>query len=170
MKTTTCRLAWAGDQATGHNLNLPGYGFEAVVLHPILPPSSIIRRVGEWHYLKMAPGGKSTVFRVTGLPEDQTDEQLAARLRLVIDEKLQEHERLEIVAKVAVVPSCQNGETSIALVEFAGGTPQFLSELVKNPLGDWQVEIDDTDINFDRHFFGFTQLYATEPGKAVIAE
>lgn len=118
----------------------------------------------------MAPGGKSTVFRVTGLPEDQTDEQLAARLRLVIDEKLQEHERLEIVAKVALVPSCQNGETSIALVEFAGGTPQFLSELVKNPLGDWQVEIDDTDINFDRHFFGFTQLYATEAGKAVIAE
>jgi hypothetical protein len=119
----------------------------------------------------MASGGKSTVFRVTGLPGDQTDDQLAARLRLVIDEKLQEHERLQIVAKVALVPSCRNDEeTSIALVEFAGGIPQFLSELVKNPLGDWQVEMDDTDINFDRHFFGFTQLYATEPGKVVIAE
>jgi hypothetical protein len=119
----------------------------------------------------MASGGKSTVFRVTGLPEDQTDDQLASRLRLVIDEKFQEHERLQIATKVALVPSCQNDEeTSIALVEFAGGIPQFLSELVKNPLGDWQVEMDDTDINFDRHFFGFTQLYAAEPEKAVVAE
>ena len=119
----------------------------------------------------MASGSKSTVFRVTGLPGDQTGDQLAARLRLVIDEKLQEHERLQIVAKVALVPSCRNDEeTSIALVEFAEGIPQFLSELVKNPLGDWQVEMDDMDINFDRHFFGFTQLYATEPEKAVIAE
>jgi hypothetical protein len=42
--------------------------------------------------------------------------------------------------------------------------------LIKNPLGDWPVEMDDTDINFDRHFFGFTQLYATEPGKEVVAE
>jgi hypothetical protein len=119
----------------------------------------------------MASGGKSIVFRVTGLPADQTDDQLAARLRSVIDENLQEFERLQIVAKVVLVPSCRNDkETSIALVEFAGGTPQFLSELMKNPLGDWQVEMDDADINFDRHFFGFTQLYATKPGKAVIAE
>lgn len=119
----------------------------------------------------MTSGGKSIVFRVTGLPEDQTDDQLAARLRSVIDENLQELERLQIVAKVVLVPSCRNDkETSIALVEFAGGIPQFLSELMKNPLGDWQVEMDDADINFDRHFFGFTQLYATEPGKAVIAE
>jgi hypothetical protein len=118
----------------------------------------------------MASGGKSIVFRVTGLPEDQTDDQLAARLRSVIDENLQELERLQIVAKVVLVPSRRNDKTSIALVEFAGGTPQFLSELMKNPLGDWQVEMDDADINFDRHFFGFTQLYATEPGKAVIAE
>ena len=118
----------------------------------------------------MASGGKSIVFRVTGLPADQTDDQLAARLRSVIDENLQELERLQIVAKVVLVPSCRNDKTSIALVEFAGGTPQFLSELMKNPLGDWQVEMDDADINFDRHFFGFTQLYATKPGKAVIAE
>ena len=119
----------------------------------------------------MASGGKSIVFRVTGLPADQTDDQLAARLRSVIDENLQEFERLQIVAKVVPVPSCRNDkEASIALVEFAGDTPQFLSELMKNPLGDWQVEMDDVDINFDRHFFGFTQLYATDPGKAAIAE
>jgi hypothetical protein len=32
------------------------------------------------------------------------------------------------------------------------------------------VEMEDTDITFDRHFFGFTQLYATPPGHAITAE
>ena len=119
----------------------------------------------------MATGGKSIVFRVTGLPNDQTATQLAARLRSVIDENLREEERPRVNAKVALVPSCRiDDETSIALVEFVGDVPHFLSDLIKNPLGDWQVEMGDTDINFDRHFFGFTQLYATDPEKTVIAE
>jgi hypothetical protein len=32
------------------------------------------------------------------------------------------------------------------MVEFVGGAPQCLSDLMKNPLGDWQVEMDDTDV------------------------
>jgi hypothetical protein len=48
--------------------------------------------------------------------------------------------------------------------------PAFLSELVANPLGDWQVEMGDTDISFDQHFFGFTQLYTPELGSSVTAE
>lgn len=28
----------------------------------------------------------------------------------------------------------------------------------------------DDDINFDRHFFGFTQLYPTTPGNSITAE
>jgi hypothetical protein len=38
----------------------------------------------------MATGGKSTVSQVTGLPAIQMDDQLAARLKAVIDENLQE--------------------------------------------------------------------------------
>jgi hypothetical protein len=45
------------------------------------------------------------------------------------------------------------------LIEFYGGLPAFLSELMANPLDDWQVEMGDTDISFDRHSFGLTQLY-----------
>ena|SRR2546423_14667576 len=119
----------------------------------------------------MAPGSKSIVFRVTGFPADQTDDQLAERLRSVIEENLQEEERARIVARVALVPSCRNDEeTSVAPVEFGGDTPHFLSDLMENPLEDLSVEMDDTDITFDRHFFGFTQMYATEPGQAVVAE
>jgi hypothetical protein len=57
-----------------------------------------------------------------------------------------------------------------ALVEFLGGVPVFLSDLVANPLGDWQVEMGDVDINFDQHFFGFTQLYMPKTDAPVTAE
>jgi hypothetical protein len=117
----------------------------------------------------MATG--ATVFRVTGLPSDQTDDELDVRLKSSIDKNLREEERPAISSKVDLVPSCHNdGQRSIALVEFVGGVPQFLSPLMKNPLGDWPMVMDDTDINFDRHFHGFTQLYATETGEAVNAE
>jgi hypothetical protein len=55
-------------------------------------------------------------------------------------------------------------------VQFCGGLPQFLGELRLNPLGDWQVEIGDDDINFDGHFFGFTQLYVPNDSEPVVAE
>jgi hypothetical protein len=118
----------------------------------------------------MAPGSKSIVFRVTGFPAGRTDDQLTERLISVIKENFREEERGR-VAKVVLVPSCQNdGETSVALVEFVGDIPHFLSGLAENPLADLSLEMDDTDITFDRHFFGFTQLYATEPGEPVVAE
>jgi hypothetical protein len=118
----------------------------------------------------MATKRKSILFRVTGLPSNETDIRLATRLRSVIEENLQKEEIIRITTKVALVPPCRIDEkTLIALVEFSE-IPQFLSGLVENPLGDWQVEMDDTDISFDLHLFGFTQLYATEPGNAVIAE
>jgi hypothetical protein len=47
----------------------------------------------------------------------------------------------------AIVPSCYDNEREkVALLEFRGGFPNFLSELKANPLGDWQVEMGDTDI------------------------
>lgn len=55
-------------------------------------------------------------------------------------------------------------------MQFRGGMPQFLRELRVNPLGDWQIEMGDDDINFDSHFFGFTQLYAPDDSEPVVAE
>jgi hypothetical protein len=105
----------------------------------------------------MASGRKSTVFRVTGFTRDHLDEALNASLRATIDEHLSNDEKSRIDTDIAIVPSCYESDRErTALVQFRGGVPQFLSELVDNPLGDWQVEMGDTDINFDRHFFGFT--------------
>jgi protein SERAC1 len=117
----------------------------------------------------MATG--AIVFRVTGLPSHQTDDELTARLKSFITENLQEEERLGIYPKIGLVPSChEHGHGPTALVDFVAGIPCFLSHLIENPLGDWPMEMDDHDINFDRHFHGFTQLYATEPGAAVTAD
>ncbi|KAL4742399.1 hypothetical protein BDV11DRAFT_167246, partial [Aspergillus similis] len=114
---------------------------------------------------------KSHVFRVTGLSTDQSDESLENFLLNTLNDELTPEERSHIQPKVTILPSCYEPETMrVALVQFRGGMPQFLSELAANPLGDWQVEMGDTDINFDSHFFGFTQLYAPPSEKPVVAD
>jgi hypothetical protein len=115
----------------------------------------------------MAAKKKGIVFRVTGLPASQPDDELKEALKAAIDKE--EDESSKVTLNAAIVPSCYNAE-KIALVEFHGGVPAFLSELMANPLGDWQVEMGDTDISFDQHFFGFTQLYSPTPGSPATAE
>lgn len=113
----------------------------------------------------MATRKRSTYFRVTGLTMNQPDHILEWALKVTINENLSDGERTAIGVVTAILPSCyDSNQERVALVEFRGGVPNFLSELIANPLGDWQMVIDSTDINFDRQFFGFTQLYApTEP-------
>ena len=65
--------------------------------------------------------------------------------------------------------SKHNNDEKVAFVEFHGGVPAFLSELMANPLGDQQVEMGNTDVSFDQHFFGFTQ-YPPKQGLAATAQ
>ena len=122
----------------------------------------------------MASARNSTVFRVTGLPTTESDNVLVTLLNTAINSNMLEEELSGVIKIITVVlPSCydeEQGHERVALVEFRGGVPSFLSELMVNPLGDWQIEMNDTDISFDRHFFGFTQLYTPEPGAPISAE
>src|SRR5215469_2671681 len=119
----------------------------------------------------MMPLKKSTAFRVTGLTTDRPDDALEAALKTTIDNRLSEEERSDIEIMIAILPSCYDCDRErVALVQFRGGVPRFLSELIVNPLGDWQTEMGDADINFDCHFFGFTQLYVPTAGEPVTAE
>jgi hypothetical protein len=113
---------------------------------------------------------KGPVFRVTGLPASQADGELAVSLKAAINDDLGEDERSKMTVTIAILPSCYNDAEKVALVEFHGGVPAFLSELQDNPLGDWQIEIGDTHIIFDQHFFGFTQLYSPKANSFVSAE
>ncbi|OBT91277.1 hypothetical protein VE02_00373 [Pseudogymnoascus sp. 03VT05] len=118
----------------------------------------------------MAASNKGTVFRVTSLPALQSDDELKAALKAAIDDHLAEDEHSKLTPNIAIVPSCFDNDEKVALVEFHGGVPAFLSELMANPLGDWQIEMGDTDISFDQHFFGFTQLYTPKPGSPATAD
>ncbi|PMD58736.1 uncharacterized protein K444DRAFT_415699 [Hyaloscypha bicolor E] len=106
----------------------------------------------------LAASTRSVVFRVTGLPVGKAEE-IVTSLTAIINQRLSPSELLQIEYTVFPIPSCDNIHTSSALVDFKNGIPLFLSHLVKQPLEDHPVETDHGDINFDRHFFGFTQLY-----------
>ena len=84
-------------------------------------------------------------------------------VRKTIDEHLDE----QINYQVSIVPSCERQGENEALVDF-NSFPDFLSNLILDPLASWQVHVDGEDLSFDRHFIGFTQLY--EPIDAIQAE
>ncbi|KAF3002783.1 hypothetical protein E8E15_001031, partial [Penicillium rubens] len=119
----------------------------------------------------MASQRKSHVFRVTGLSRELPDRDLKTAVQRALNDNFTDDERSHITAEVTIVPSCYESDTErAALVQFRGGVPQFLYELRVDPLGDWQVEMGDNDINFDCHFFGFTQLYAPDDNEPVVAD
>ncbi|CEJ62911.1 hypothetical protein PMG11_11396 [Penicillium brasilianum] len=119
----------------------------------------------------MASQRKSHIFRVTGLSRERPDGDLKTALQEVLDDNFTHDERSQIKAEITIVPSCYETDTQrVALVQFRGRVPQFLGELRLDPLGNWQVEIGDNDINFNYHFFGFTQLYAPDASEPVVAD
>ncbi|KAH7385972.1 hypothetical protein BKA66DRAFT_490292 [Pyrenochaeta sp. MPI-SDFR-AT-0127] len=123
----------------------------------------------------MAARRRGPILRVRGLSASLPDVKLKATLAAAIGDNLLEEEKPQLRLDIAIVPSCYNSaeaceQERVALVEFQGGMPVFLSELTANPLQEWQMEMGDTDINFDQHFFGFTQLYTPKPGVSVTAD
>jgi hypothetical protein len=111
----------------------------------------------------------STVFRVTGLPIGEAED-IVTSITAVINKSLSPSEIGPVGFTVSAIPSCDDTQTSAGLVDFKNGVPIFLNHLETNPLEEWSVETADGDINFDKHFFGFTQLYPTESRHPVIAE
>jgi hypothetical protein len=119
----------------------------------------------------MATVNGSIYFRVTGAPWEGFYEEVESALRKVILDNLTKEEQQKQQHHISVLPSCDpDDRTCVALVEFKDGVPNFLSSLIQKPLADWQVEMRDTDMTFDRHFFGFTQLYIPRGGHSVSAE
>ncbi|USP74943.1 hypothetical protein yc1106_02217 [Curvularia clavata] len=118
----------------------------------------------------MAVAKKGPVLRVTGLSASRPDEELAASLKATIKNELTDEEKAKLNIKVDIVPSCYVDEEKVALLECCGGLPAFLSALAVNPLREWQIEMGDTGIDFDQHFFGFTQLYTPASDTPVVAD
>jgi hypothetical protein len=114
---------------------------------------------------------KGPVFRVTGLSVSQCDDELRTTLEAAIKEELLPEEKPTLGFSTTIVPSCYDNENKrVALVNFHDKVPVFLLELVTNPSEIWQIEMGDTDITFDCHFRGMTQLYTPKLETPVTAE
>lgn len=109
------------------------------------------------------------MFRVTGLSVGKA-EAVVTLLTAIINQRLSPSELLQLRYNVVAIPSYYDIHTSLALVDFKNGVPLFLNFLVKHPLEDYPVETDHGDITFDRHFFGFTQLYYPDLARPIDAE
>lgn len=113
---------------------------------------------------------KLVVVRVTGLPHDLSKQTAKQELLSLIEAHLEDQEKHDLKWTVQITASCYEDLGHVALVDFENGLPLFLSNLQSNPLGEWQIEMGDSDLTFDRHFFGFTQLYSLQEGSPVNAE
>lgn len=114
---------------------------------------------------------RGPVFRARGLPALRPDDELKEALKDAIHGNLSENERSIITIQADIVPSCYDHDGQrVALVEFGGGVPGFLAALMADPMASWQMEMGDDDVNFDVHFFGFTQLYRPKADAPITAE
>ena len=118
----------------------------------------------------MATTKKGIVFRVSNLPALGSDIELRETLEAFVKDKLVDDEKSKPSFEVDLVPCCDGNNAKVALIEFKGGVPAFLASLTANAMGDWQETMGNTDINFDRHFLGFTQLYTPTPSLPITAE
>ena len=119
----------------------------------------------------MSTTEKSIVFRVAGLPASKSNDELTGTLSTFIQRTLSKEEKLKLKVTVDIVPSCYDEkQEKVALVEFKSAIPSFLSTLDKDPLANWPIELQNQALTFDRHFFGFTQLYVPRTDKPLFAE
>ena len=101
------------------------------------------------------------VIRVRGLPLDrQTAKALTEE---AITTNLTESTNF----RITIIPSCIFSDETVALVDFEC-LPKFLSSLEINHLDSWETSVHGTDLSFDKHFIGFTQL--SDPEGEVQAE
>jgi hypothetical protein len=116
---------------------------------------------------------KGKVFRITGLPHFQPDENPNQKLENIIFGFLSEKEKESLSFKILeVVSDCYDKEDrkKIALVEFYGQTPAFLQALKENPLEECSEVLHNIHITFDCRFWGFTQLYTPTVDTGITAE
>ncbi len=113
------------------------------------------------------------MFRVTGLPASQPNDALNETLKATISDNLSEEERSKLKISTDIVPSCYDNEEGKLCASEVPRRRSYVpvqASTVGDPLANWQVEMGDTDISFDCHFFGFTQLYKPNPEAPVVAE
>jgi hypothetical protein len=109
----------------------------------------------------------TTIFRALGLPGD-------AQMRDIegLEQFCEVEEKFSLVAdSVHFVPSCPNdGKTKTALFSVQSPLPEFLELLRKDPTEVFVLKLRGKYVQVDRNFYGFTQMYPTQPGEPIAME
>jgi hypothetical protein len=145
----------------------------AATWFPKCRPSPILHGLRKYTAAAMT---KPIYFRVSGLSPD-TAADIESYLTGQLQHRLSDSEKsLEYtIHKVQACYSTKDSPSSVAIIRFGKGTPEFLVPLMLEPLDE--ITIEDTSregrksrFTIDRHFHGFTQLYETDPKHEVTAE
>ncbi|KAI5778075.1 hypothetical protein EDC01DRAFT_675361 [Geopyxis carbonaria] len=106
----------------------------------------------------------SYVFRAVGLPMDATISDLQELRRF-----LKDGEELNLIDET-IVPSCSHDGTLTGLFGVQLPLPCFLAKKTGGSRPIIVFSLRGEDVQIDRNFFGFTQLYHTEKEQPIIAD
>lgn len=72
--------------------------------------------------------------------------------------------------KICMIPTCDEGRDRLTALMTTDLAPHFLYDLDYDPHGDCRLDTIGGQLIFDRHFYGFTQLYANPQSEPINAE
>jgi hypothetical protein len=104
------------------------------------------------------------VFRAVGLPMDAVPSDFQKLRRF-----LKDGEELNLIEE-AIVPSCPPSDTLAGLFGVRPPLPSFLAKQTNGSTPVFAFSLRGEDVEIDRKFLGFTQLYPTESEKPILAE
>jgi hypothetical protein len=93
--------------------------------------------------------------------EQEEDQQAESFLKAAILIELSSDERSSLKTRIEILPSCYHDNIRSALLHFRNGVPKFLQSSTNELVEECQTDVYDVDLNIDRNFYGFTQMYAT---------
>ncbi len=123
---------------------------------------------------------RPAIFRVCDIPQMPPTE-VKAFISNLIQARLGPNEA-HIKFNISPIPSCYSSarNTSSALLKIENGYPDFLMDIVIDPLDMLHFDVGSDEeggrekrrigITVDQHFHGFTQSYFTTPGEEITAE
>jgi hypothetical protein len=132
------------------------------------------------HHASSISKPRPVVFRVCDIPQ-MPPAGVKSFLNNLIQSRLNPDEA-HIKFEISPIPSCYASfrKTSSALIKTENGYPNFLMDLVSDPLDMLHMEAglenmggDDSrriGITVDQHCHGFTQAYFTTPDEEITAE
>lgn len=105
-------------------------------------------------------------YRIQGF----TPSCVAEQAREILLTLVSAEERETFDPRIRMIPTCGDGDGGLTALLTTDRAPHFLDFLDYNPQGDYQLDMNGERLIFDRHFFGFTQLYTPPPSKPINAE